>query len=188
MTDLDCRLAQLEADIAYLKDRRAIEDVIHELARGTDRFDVEMMTDAFAEDGFDDHGTWARTPASEFADWANRIHEGGSLMSMHNICTHTCEIDGNVAHAESYVMGAMLDRSGESCRLLNGRYLDRLEKRDGVWRIVLRRCTVDVVLRGDASIMKTEAFRAFGMIKGTRDREDPSYARPLTMDTPVASW
>lgn len=188
MSDWEQRLAQLEADIAYLKDRRAIEDVIHGLARGTDRFDVEMMTDAFTPDGFDDHGTWARTPAADFAEWANRTHEGGSILSMHNICTHTCEIDGDVAHAESYVMGAMLDHGGTTCRLLNGRYLDRLEKRDGTWAIALRRCTVDVVLRADAAIMQTDAFKAFGMIRGTRDRDDPSYARPLTMDTPVDTW
>ncbi len=188
MTDIETRLAELEAQVAFLKDRREIEDVVHNLARGTDRFDVEMMTDAFSEDGFDDHGKWARTPAAEFAAWANRTHDGGSILSMHNICTHTCEIDGNTAHAESYVMGAMLDREGETCRLLNGRYLDRLEKRNGKWVIVLRRCTVDVVLRADSSIMQSESFRSFGMIKGTRDKSDPSYARPLTMETPVKSW
>lgn len=188
MSDLEARLAALESDIAYLKDRREIEDVVHKLARGTDRFDVEMMTGAFTDDGFDDHGTWARTPANEFAAWANRTHDGGSVLSMHNICTHTCEIDGDTAHAESYVMGTMLDKNGTTCRLLNGRYLDRLEKRNGKWRIALRRCTVDVVLQGDASIMQTDGFKAFGMIKGTRDASDPSYARPLTMETPVESW
>ena len=71
---------------------------------------------------------------------------------------------------------------------MNGRYVDRLERRDGAWRIAVRRCTVDVVLRADASVMKTEAFGRFGMIKGTRDRTDLSYNRPLTMDDPVDRW
>jgi len=186
--DIAARLAALETEIRYLRDRRDIEDVVHNLARGTDRFDVEMMTEAYTEDGLDDHGKFARTPASQFGEWANRIHDGGSILSMHNICTHTCEIDGDTAHAESYVMGAMLDKSGNTCRLLNGRYLDRLERRDGKWAIALRRCTVDVVMTGDASIMQSEPFRNFGMIRGTRNAHDPSYARPLTMETPVEDW
>lgn len=188
MTDIEARLAALEAETRYLRDRQDIEDVVHGLARATDRFDVELMTDAFAEDGFDDHGTWAQTPASEFAEWANRTHEGGSILSLHNICTHHCEIDGDIAHAESYVMGAMLDKSGDTCRMLNGRYLDRLERRDGKWVIALRRCSVDVVFRADAAIMQSDAFHKFGMIKSRRDRKDPGYARPLTMDTPVDRW
>ena len=182
------RLAALESEVSYLRDRREIEDVVNNLARGTDRFDIEMMTDAYTEDGLDDHGTFARTPAKEFGEWANRIHDGGSILSLHNICTHTCEIDGDTAHAESYVMGAMLNKDGVTCRLLNGRYLDRLERVDGKWAIALRRCTIDIVLTADASIMQSEPFRNFGMIRGTRDESDPSYARPLTMETPVDSW
>jgi len=112
----------------------------------------------------------------------------GSILSLHNICTNHCEIDGDVAHAESYVMGAMLDKGGDTCRMLNGRYLDRLERRDGKWVIALRRCTVEVVFRADASIMQSDAFHKFGMIRSRRDKRDPAYARPLTMDTPVERW
>lgn len=188
MSSMDERLAALESDIRYLKDRREIEDVVQNLARATDRFDIEAMAEALHPDGMDDHGTWARTPAQDFPAWANKVHDGGSILSLHNICTTVCEITGDEAHAESYVIGAMLDKGGQTCRLLNGRYLDRLERRDGTWRIVLRRCTVDIVLRGDSSIMQTEAFKAFGMIRSTRDKSDPGYARPLTMDTPVETW
>ena len=65
----------------------------------------------------------------------NATHAAGSQQTMHNITTHTCEIDGDVAHAESYVMGAILNRDGVTARLLCGRYIDRLERRDGEWRI-----------------------------------------------------
>ena len=57
MSDIETRLAAIEADIRYLRDRREIEDVVHGLARGTDRFDVEIMTDSFTDDGFDDHAS-----------------------------------------------------------------------------------------------------------------------------------
>lgn len=188
MSDWESRFAALEKEVQYLRDRREIEDLVHGLGRAMDRFDVEVMTESYHDDALDDHGSFARTPAKEFAAWANAVHDGGSTLSMHNICTHNCEIGGDTAHTESYVMGAMLDKNGETCRFLNGRYLDRLEKRDGKWRIALRRCTVDVVMRGDASMMQTKQFKSFGMIKGTRDKNDPSFARPLTMETPVDFW
>ena len=188
MDQLETRLAALEAELRVLKDREEIRNVVHSLAHGTDRFDIEEMAAAFHEDGMDDHGTWARTPARDFPEWANRVHGGGSDLCLHNITTHVCEINGDEAHAESYVIGAMLDKGGLTCRLLNGRYLDRLERRDGRWRIALRRCTVDVVLRADSSIMQSEAFKAFGMIRSTRGADDPGHARPLTMETPVETW
>jgi hypothetical protein len=186
MAEID--LHELASDVQYLKDRLAIQDVVHKFARGHDRFDCDLMTASYHEDGIDEHGSWAVNRGPEYAQWANKVHDGGSILCLHNITTHTCEIDGDEAHAESYVLGAMLNKDGETCRLLNGRYVDRLEKRDGAWRIALRRCTVDVVLTGDSSIMKTERFKAFGMIKGTRDESDLSYSRPLTLEVPVDRW
>ena len=70
--------------------------------------------------------------------------------------------------------------------LMGGRYLDRLERRDGTWRIALRRCTIEWSMSGDASLLDSGAFAGF--IKGTWDRTDPSYARPLQIDDPAARW
>ena len=94
-------LAQLARDVQYLKDRREIEDVVHLHARGHDRFDVDLLTAAYHEDGIDEHGAAAVNRGPEYAAWANAIHAGGSQMNLHNITTHTCEIDGAVAHTES---------------------------------------------------------------------------------------
>lgn len=181
-------LDKLAREVAYLKDRREIEDVVHAHARGQDRCDSALMTACYHPDGVDEHGSWAVIKGPDYAAWANKVHEGGSILSLHNITTHSCEIDGDQAHAESYVLGALLNKDGKTCRLLNGRYIDRLERRDGKWRITLRRCTVDVVLTGDSAIMQTDGFRKFGMIKGTRDRSDLSYDRPLTMEREVDRW
>ena len=45
------------------------------------------------------------------------------------------EIDGDVAHAETYWFYGAKNRDGSNW-LAGGRYLDRLERRDGAWRIV----------------------------------------------------
>jgi hypothetical protein len=48
---------------------------------------------------------------------------------------YTREIDGGMAHCESYVIGTLLPRSVPGrAKFVSGRYLDRLEPRDGEWR------------------------------------------------------
>jgi hypothetical protein len=182
------QLEQLRRDVAYLMDRRAIEDVVHAHARGHDRFDVDLLRAAYFADGVDEHGAAAVNRGPDYAAWANAIHAGGSQLTLHNITTHNCEIDGDTAHAESYVLVALLNPNGTSARFINGRYVDRLEKRDGEWRIALRRCTVDVLMAGDATILTLPQFKAGGFLKGARDESDVSYARPLTLETAGERW
>ena len=106
---------------------------------------------------------------------------------MHNITAHTCEIDGDVAHCESYVIGTMRLRDDKTVSLIGGRYLDRLARRDGAWKIALRRCTIEWTMNGDTSFISSGAFAGF--IRGTWDRSDPSYTRPLRLDgEPVERW
>ena len=180
-------LEDLRRDVQYLKDRLAILDCIATLSRGTDRHDIDLITSAFHSDGWDEHGSIV-TAGPEFGAAMNATHTAGSQMTMHNITTHTCEIDGDVAHAESYVMGAILNRDGVTARLLCGRYIDRLERRDGEWRISVRRSTVDVAMTGDATLLQTPFFRDFHFVNGTRDARDLSYQRPLQLDTPTERW
>ncbi|MEO7385215.1 MAG: nuclear transport factor 2 family protein [Novosphingobium sp.] len=181
-------LQQLAGDVAWLKNRREIEDVIHSHARGHDRFDVDLLTAAYHPDGVDEHGAGAINKGPDYAVWANAIHAAGSQLHLHNITTHTCEIDGETAHAESYVIVGLLNPDGKSVRLINGRYVDRLEKRDGTWKIALRRCTVDLLIAGDASILEMPQFKTAGYIKGQRDTSDVSYQRPLSLDKSAAVW
>lgn len=184
----DNELQQLRRDVQYLKDRQAIYDCIALHARGHDRHDTEILTSVYHEDGVDEHG-YAVNPGPKYAEWSNATHAAGGKLQAHNITTHLCEIDGDTAHAESYVMVAILNNDEVSARIINGRYLDRLERRNGEWKIVLRRSTIDVLLAGDASILKSPALRSQGYIKGMRDKNDLTYQRPLTLDeTPADRW
>lgn len=184
----DNELEQLRQDVQYLKDRQAIYDCIALHARGHDRHDVELLTSVYHEDGVDEHG-FAINPGPKYAEWSNAIHTAGGKLQVHNITTHLCEIDGDTAHTESYVMVGILNNDGVSSRIINGRYLDRLERRDGKWRISLRRSTIDMLIAGDASILESPALRSQGYIKGMRDKTDLTYQRPLTLDeTPADRW
>lgn len=184
----ESELDQLRRDVQYLKDRQAIYDCIALHARGHDRHDVDLLTGVYHEDGVDEHG-FAINPGPEYAAWSNATHAAGAQSHTHNITTHLCEIEGDTAHAESYVMVALLNNDGASARIISGRYIDRLERREGVWKIALRRSIVDVLLAGDASILKAPIFREQGYIKGMRDKRDLAYQRPLRQDeTPADRW
>ncbi|MGO8861425.1 MAG: nuclear transport factor 2 family protein [Acidimicrobiales bacterium] len=178
----DEELEQLHRKIDYLMDRQAILDCIASHARGHDRHDSEMITATYHDDGFDEHGR-AINPGPKYAEWINPVHAAGSQNHLHNITTHSVEIDGDNAHAESYVLVALLNHDGATARFINGRYIDRLEKRDGVWRIAVRRSTVEVMVQADASGLNSALFKEQGYSKGTRDRRDLSYVRPLRIDT-----
>jgi hypothetical protein len=185
--DTEQRLAQLERQLQYLTDRTAILDCIARNARGCDRHDSALLASSYHDDGTDEHG-YAVNPGRRYPEYANQAHTAGSLHNMHNITTHTCEIDGDVAHCESYVIGLFLNTDGKTGRLIAGRYVDRLERREGQWKIALRRSTVEVLMTGDASILNSPLFTKMGYVRGTRDRADVSYQRPLTLDETPDRW
>ena len=180
----DDQLEQLRLDVQLLKDRAAILEVVSRHARGCDRHDADLLTSTYHVDGFDEHGG-VTNPGPEYAAFINGVHAATSRAHSHNITTHTCEIDGNTAHAETYALVALLAPDAGNTTVMSGRYLDRLEKRDGTWRISARRTTVDLVLSGSAALLEHPGFRAQGYPHGTRDRNDPSYARPLYLHDPA---
>jgi len=124
-------LEQLRRDVAYLMDRQAILDCVASHARGHDRHDSEVITASYHEDGVDEHGN-AINPGPKYAEWINPVHAAGSQNHLHNITTHTCEIDGDVAHCESYVLVALLTPDASTATVMSGRYIDRLERRSGL--------------------------------------------------------
>lgn len=175
------RLEALEAKLQDLVDRQAIFDCINRNARGNDRFDVDLVTSSYHPDGVHELGR-RQISGREYGEHANQAHRALFDANLHNVTMHTCEIDGDVAHAESYSVGIFLDTGAETGRILAGRYLDRLEKRDGEWRIMLRRATVEIALEGKATLPNGVKLPGSGYLRGERDRTDPSYARPLVAD------
>jgi hypothetical protein len=177
----DDELDQLRRDVRYLMDRSAILDCISEHSRGHDRHDADLLTKAYHPDGVDEHGK-AVNSGPKYAGWINPVHAAGSQAHTHNITTHMCDIDHDTAHCESYVLVCLLNHDGVTARVISGRYIDRLERRDGIWKIAVRRSTVELMFTADASLLQSEPFQDQGYPRGTRDRRDLSYLRPLTLE------
>jgi ketosteroid isomerase-like protein len=185
-------IEELATIVSEMQDRDAIWQCMLRYARGVDHFDRDLIRSAFHPDAVDDHGKFVGGP-EEFADWAVRQHTEAHVGHQHNLFNHTCEVSGDVAHSETYFMFAGMNRNGAPLVLNGGRYLDRLEKRDGQWRIAYRTLVRDWGLMDEApnpdeqsSYTSTHAYLSEAVRKfmnecpgGRRDASDPSYQRPL---------
>lgn len=185
---------ELERSVAELKDRQEIYQCLVRYSRGVDRLDRELLLSAYHEDAVDDHGMFVGGPR-EFADWVIDMHSSTHISQQHCLLNHSCELDRDVAHAETYYLFAGMNRRGQPLSLSGGRYVDRFEKRGGRWAIAARICVRDwapldeVPDPDDPSTLTAirsvlpEAVRDL-MASGTcsrRDRQDPSYLRPLSI-------
>ena len=47
---------------------------------------------------------------------------------------------------------------------------------------------MDLLIAGDASILKAPLFTQQGYTKGLRDKQDVSYQRPLNLDVTPQRW
>ena len=186
--------AELERTVTELADRQAIRDVLMAYSRGIDRLDRKLLISLYHEDAIDDHGVFVGT-REEFADWAIAMHTTTHLSHQHCIFNFTCELDGDVAHTEAYYMFVGMNRAGTPMAMSGGRYIDRLEKRDGRWAIAARVCVRDwaplekIPEAMDPAAMtvvkdlneRTKQLMRTGS-QPRRDRQDVSYQRPLTID------
>ncbi|ONH31655.1 nuclear transport factor 2 family protein [Pseudofrankia asymbiotica] len=159
-----------------LIDRQDILDCVHRYTRGVDRLDEELLRSAYHPDAIDDHGIF-HGPVDEFIAWAFAGHRANHRAEQHYVTNHTCEIDGDVAHTETYFVMVGQNVTGTPVTLHGGRYVDQFERRDGEWRILHRVSLVEwVVGTTDADLPPVDR-RPNGTV--ARDRDDVSYRRPL---------
>lgn len=74
----------------------------------------------------------------EFWAFAHDLHGTFHHVTQHYIGNHIAEIEGETAHAETYFIFVAVNNEGQPFTMLGGRYVDRLEKRDGKWAILHR--------------------------------------------------
>ncbi len=168
------RLARLER----LADEMDIRACLTRFSRGMDRFDRETYRSAFWADAETAAGPFVGN-AWDCYEWAMPMHAAGQILTHHDLLNITIDIDGDTAHSETYYLFVARNHD-ESVWLAGGRYVDRLERRVGTWKIALR---TNVIEWGCLPPAMPIPFADVPGIDGNgvsaRDRSDPSYARPL---------
>jgi hypothetical protein len=161
-----------------LLDRQDIHDCLVKFARGMDRFDRELFLSAFYPDATIAAGEFVGDPVNLY-DWARNLHEQGQSATHHNLLNHSCDLDGDTAHTETYYLFVGRNRDDMNW-LAGGRYIDRLERREGVWKIAQR--TTVVEWSGTLSSTAIPFAQVADLQQNgipARSREDLSYLRPL---------
>jgi hypothetical protein len=178
LADLQNRVAELERELGDLRDRRRIDDVYLHYVRGFDRNDPELLGRAFwpdAQINYDDQVNTLDEFVARHLDEHVRVHRAWG----HLLTNLTVDIAGDVAHVEVYVTGLFMPRDSDPL-IVAGRYLDRLDRRGGEWRIAVR----EFVAHFWSSSAPVEP-ELLGRVLGGRhrehawDRHDVSYRRPL---------
>jgi hypothetical protein len=163
-------------DLQTLADREAIREVLARYCRGIDRCDLELLKSVYWPDGTDDHGSFSGN-AWQFAEY---VIPALSAMkqTMHQISNIVIELEGAVARCETYCVAYHLLPSdeGDVEMTVGGRYLDRLERRAGEWRIASRVYVMDWNQNGKATVRWEGGIYSGLKTRGTRYPADPSYA------------
>lgn len=169
-----------EKSLGEVVQEAAICKCLHRISRGIDRFDRELFLSGYHEDAVISAGAMVTDPASAF-DGGSALHDDGQTLTQHHLTNHTSEIAGDVAHCETYYLYAGRNRDGSNW-LAGGRYIDRVERREGSWRVAFRQTLVE--WSGAMSAIEVPLFSSASDSAlngaGSRDRGDPSYRRPFT--------
>lgn len=166
-------LQELRRDVRYLKDRAEIRDCLLRYARGVDRLDWDLAATAYHPDAIDDRGAITGT-RDEYLKWLHPIIESASGTS-HSITNMTYDIDGDTAHTECYVITAVWSEDKHEVMMGGARYISRLERRNGEWKLIRQEAPMDFTYLVPTQILPPGALRSL------RSHDDRSYQRPLDL-------
>jgi hypothetical protein len=133
--------------IQDMLDREAIRTVLGRYCRGIDRMDNALLESLYHPDAVEQHGGFDG-PAKDWREMAVAAVLGpnGPLeRQQHLLGSINVDLDGDVALTEAYFStGCVEMKDGQRMlRTMNGRYLDRFERRNGEWRIARRTVVKD---------------------------------------------
>ncbi len=143
--------------------------------RSLDRLDAELRYTVFHDDATVDYGFFKGT-GRDFVDFAQRALESHQA-NHHLIGQVHIDLEGDTAYGEVYFQAfhRINDDGEEKDLFISGRYLDRYEKRVGVWKIAFR-SEINDWSRTDPATDEFLKNNKKALI-GARMPEDPSYHR-----------
>lgn len=187
--ELAAKVASLESIVTDLEERKKINEVYIHYGRGIDRLDEKLYRSAFWPDAQINYGTLESITPDDH--WANHMlgwHKGNLMSWGHLLTNEAIDIQGDVAHVEIYLTPMWLPKKkGEMGILQAGRYIDKLERRDGEWRIAVREYIPHFAMKIEPTQdIVTKLFfptPPADCVLGPNGARDASYVRPLTRRT-----
>lgn len=135
-----------DKELQDLLDRQACIDVVGpRYSHAIDWLDVDMLKTCFHADGWVDYGFFE----GNAHDWCDAVMpiEKASEHRFHYCFNTIVEVTGDKAEAETNSLAGGRAPDPDTGKMMQSfygsRYLDKLEKRDGVWRISERRTLLE---------------------------------------------
>jgi ketosteroid isomerase-like protein len=128
----------MEPELQRLVDESAIRRLLSRYVRAIDRRDYDLLRNCYHDDAVDEHGHYDGD-IDGFIEFLENVPT--SMFESHFLGNPLIEVDGDVAWAETYCLALRRvddQQGGAQDRFQHVRYLDRIEKRDGEWRIARR--------------------------------------------------
>ena len=159
-----------------LADRIAILETLALYCRGIDRCDAEQLAAVFIPDAQIDYGDGAQPVAEAIA--ALMAGLGAMRLTQHNISNTVMRLAGDTARAETNCVALHLIPApeGEIELVVGGRYLDRLAKREGRWRIAERLYVMDWNRTAPSTMTLDGPLIGTLKRRGARGSDDPATA------------
>ncbi len=170
-----------EQRVLAAADKLEIMDLSSNYMRGLDRLDGELERSVFWDDAYCSYGTYEGGPDGfvEFCQTGLSTHAANH----HFLGQMNIELHGDEAFGEIYYQAfhRIKNADGEDRDLfISGRYVDRYERRGGVWKMAYRSELVDWVRDDPAA---DAWFAGSKMILGARKPDDPLYDRDAMRKT-----
>jgi hypothetical protein len=130
-------------DLRAVIDREKIRDCLARIARGEDRRDPEILKGCFWPDSGVDFGIFIGS-FDEYLAW---VTPGAPSIpvTLHTLGQSLIDLSGDKAAVETHITSYHRVDFGQEHRdvVMGGRYLDRMERRDGEWRVAQRTMLYD---------------------------------------------
>ncbi len=167
----------MDPRIQEMLDHHEIRKLLATYCHACDRADEALMAGTYAVEGsFDDHGL-VRAEGPEYARQMTALVLGRTEAVSHVLGQSLIKVDGDSAVAETFFLGLMRllpgDDGIQKLNQLAGRFVDRLERSDGVWKLKHRTCVRDTSI---TLLVEQDMQASYGMAAGTRDAHDPGAA------------
>ena len=165
----------MDADLQEMLEHHRIRKTLAQYCRGSDRCDEKLMASVYARESWDDHGV-VKAPGDEFSKlMCGMIVETTQTMT-HVLGQSLIDLRGDEAGAETYFIAVARETTPEGlerCCQLGGRFVDRLVREDGQWKVrhrtVVRDWSVAIPMDHDWESSNT-------LTPGARSGADPSCA------------
>jgi SnoaL-like domain len=157
------------AAIDRLLDRAELAELAARYARAVDRGDRDLLLSLYHADAIDHHGNDFCGSPPQFADY---VHGATATFEVtaHYMLNSSYEIDGDRADGELYFVAYHRMRPPESDEIVvAGRYLDRYERRAGVWKIAHRSIAWDWASASRMTAQAMQLLRERGDGGGRKD-------------------